>query len=189
MRFGEDPNVSGTVLISDGVLAGADIAGKENPYTQFVSIRPADVIDRGVYVYRGQFKLGAAAALEHVRAAIDFAKQHNVEGAIREARIAVNLDPNNPEAHALLGDALAATGDTRAAQSEYAAALHSSELTIAMEARFGRHHRTRTRRTSPAAECTDTRASPTRRPVIRPVSESTLTTVVSGVLQRDGVAW
>jgi thioredoxin-like negative regulator of GroEL len=128
MRFGEDPNVSGTVLISDGVLAGADIPGKENPYAQFRSIQPAEVIDRGVYVYRGQFRLGAAAAMEHVRAAAAFAKQHNVEGTIREARIAVNLDPNNPEAHALLGDALAAAGETSAAQSEYAAALHSSEL-------------------------------------------------------------
>jgi hypothetical protein len=128
MRFGEDPRVSGTVLISDGVLSGVDIPGKENPYTQFKSIRPTEVIDRGVYVYRGQFTLGAVAAMEHVGTATYFANQHNVEGTVREARIAVNLDPNNPEAHALLGDALAATGETRAAQSEYAAALHSSEL-------------------------------------------------------------
>jgi len=128
MRFGEDPHVSGTVLISDGELAGVDTPGKENPYAQFNSIRPADVIDRGVYVYRGQFTLGAVAALEHVGAATYFANQHNVEGTAREARIAINLDPNNPEAHALLGDALAATGETSAAQSEYLAALHSSEL-------------------------------------------------------------
>jgi thioredoxin-like negative regulator of GroEL len=133
MRFGEDPHVSGTVLISDGELAGVDIPGKENPYTQFKSIRPAEVIDRGVYVYRGQFTLGAVAALEHVAGAEHFAKQHNVEGTVREARIAVNLDPNNPEAHALLGDALAATGETRAAQSEYLAALHSSELDPAFQ--------------------------------------------------------
>ncbi|HTC75530.1 MAG TPA: glycosyltransferase family 39 protein, partial [Edaphobacter sp.] len=133
IRFGEDPNVSGTVLISDGVLAGADIPGKENPYAQFRSMQPAEVIDRGVYVYRGQFTLGAVAALEHVAAAEDFAKQHNAAGTIREARIAVNLDPNNPEAHALLGDALAATGDAKAAQSEYAAALHSSELDPAFQ--------------------------------------------------------
>jgi len=133
MRFGEDPQVSGTVLISDGELAGVDIPGKENPYTQFKSIRPAEVIDRGVYVYRGQFKLGAVAALEHVAGAKYFAKQHDAAGAIREARIAANLDPNNPEAHALLGDALAATGETSAAQSEYLAALYSSELDPAFQ--------------------------------------------------------
>jgi thioredoxin-like negative regulator of GroEL len=128
MRFGDNPKISGTVLISDGVLAGADIPGKENPYAQFVSVRPVATIDRGIYVYRGQFTLGTVAALEHVRAAEGFAKQQNVADTIREARTAVNLDPNNPKAHMILGDALAATGDARAAQSEYAAALQSSEL-------------------------------------------------------------
>ena len=128
MRFGEDPKISGTVLISDGVLAGADIPGRENPYAQFVSVRPAATIDRGVYVYRGQFTLGTVAALEHIKAAEGLAKQHKVEDTIREARTAVNLDPNNPKAHMILGDALAATGDARASQSEYAAALQSPEL-------------------------------------------------------------
>ena len=128
MRFGDDPNVSGTVLISDGEVAGVDIPGKQNPYAQFASIRPAAVIDRGVYVYNGQFSLGAAAALEHVHAAQDFAKQHNFSDALREARTGQKLDPNNPEAHAILGDALAATDDLPAAQAEYLAALHSSEL-------------------------------------------------------------
>src|SRR5277367_1677378 len=66
MRFGDDPNVSGIVLISDGVVAGADIPGTGNPYAKFSSMRPAAVIDRGVYVYKGQFKQGAVAALEHV---------------------------------------------------------------------------------------------------------------------------
>jgi len=128
MRFGGDPNVSGTVLISDGVLAGADIPGKANLYAPFVSVRPDATIDRGVYVYRGQFRLGAPAAVEHVEAAREFLQQQNAIGAIREARIAMSLDSNNPQAHMVLGDALAATGDAKAAQSEYAAALQSSEL-------------------------------------------------------------
>jgi thioredoxin-like negative regulator of GroEL len=133
MRFDHDPNVSGTVLISDGVLAGADIPGNENPYAQFKSIRPSAVIDRGVYVYRGQFRLGRAAALEHVQAAKELARQHNTGGAIREARIALDLDPSNPEALTVLGDALAATGDRAGAKSEYTAALHSSELDPAFQ--------------------------------------------------------
>ncbi|HEY1501926.1 MAG TPA: glycosyltransferase family 39 protein [Acidobacteriaceae bacterium] len=133
MRFGNDPNVAGTVLISDGVLAGADIPGKENPYAQFRSIRPSAVIDRGVYAYRGEFRLGPAAALEHVRAARRFAHQHNTGGAMSEARIALDLDPSNPEALTVLGDTLAATGDSAGALSEYTAALHSSELDPAFE--------------------------------------------------------
>jgi hypothetical protein len=128
MHFGDNPNVSGTVLISDGVLAGADLPGKENLYAQFVSIPPTAVIDRGVYVYQGQFRLGPAAAHEHIAAAEDFAKQHDNAGTIREARIAISLDADNPEAHTLLGDALNATGDAAGAQSEYAAALRSPEL-------------------------------------------------------------
>src|ERR1700722_1133609 len=128
MRFGDDPNVSGTVLISDGVVAGADIPGNQNPYVQFGSMRPAAVIDRGVYVYNGQFDLGPAAALEHVQAANEFAARHDPSNAMREARIGERLDPNNPELHLILGDALAALGDATAAQTEYSDALHSSEL-------------------------------------------------------------
>lgn len=128
MRFGDNPNVSGTLLISDGVEAGADIPGKSNPYAGFASKQPTAVIDRGVYVYQGQFNLGPAAALEHITAAQDFAAHHDTSGVIREARLAEQLDPNNPEAHALLGDTFAAAGDTTAAHSEYSAALHASEL-------------------------------------------------------------
>jgi thioredoxin-like negative regulator of GroEL len=133
MRFGDDPKISGTLLISDGVLAGADIPGKGNPYAPFVSLQPAATIDRGVYVYQGQFTLGTVATLEHIAAAEDLARQQNFADAIREARTAANLDPNNPTAHMILGDALAATGDAASAQSEYAAALQSSELDPAFQ--------------------------------------------------------
>jgi hypothetical protein len=128
MRFGDDPNVSGTVLISDGVVAGADIPGNGNPYAKFGSMRPAAVIDRGVYVYNGQFDLGAAAVLEHVQAAKEFAMRHDPSDAMREARIGERLDPNNPEVHEILGDAFASIGNVTAAQTEYSEALHSSEL-------------------------------------------------------------
>ena len=128
MRFGDDPNISGELLISDGVVAGADIPGNGNPYARFAAVRPDAVIDRGVYVYQGPFNLGPAAALEHIHAAQDFSAKHDASGTVREARIAERLDPNNPEAHTILGDTFAAAGDTTAARAEYSAALHSSEL-------------------------------------------------------------
>jgi len=136
MRFGDDPEISGTLLISDGVLEGADIPGKENPYAQFVRVQPAATIDRGVYVYQGRFTLGTVAALEHITAAEGFASQQRLADAIREARTATKLDPNNPMAHKTLGDALAATGDAMGAQSEYAEALQSSELDPVFEKRL-----------------------------------------------------
>lgn len=80
MRFGDNPNVSGTLLISDGVVAGADIPGNGNPYARFASLRHAAVIDRGVYVYYGLFNLGPAAALEHIHAAQDFSAKHDASG-------------------------------------------------------------------------------------------------------------
>src|ERR1700733_10190325 len=128
MRFGEDPNVSGTVLISDGVVAGADIPGNGNPYAKFGSLPPAAVIDRGGYVYNGQFVLRAATVLEHARDTHEYAARHDPSNAMREARIGEKLDPNNPEAHVILGDALAVIGDVTAAQTEYSEGLHSSEL-------------------------------------------------------------
>ena len=129
MRFGaNDPSVSGTLLISDGVVAGADIPGKNNPYARFAAVRPAAVIDHGVYVYQGRFDLHEAAAVEEVHAAEDAAAEQNNALAMREGRLAVALDPNNPEAHEVLGNALAASGNTAAARLEYAAALRSSEL-------------------------------------------------------------
>lgn len=128
MRFGDDANVSGTLLLSEGEVDGIDIPGKQNPYAQFISMQPHAVIDRGVYVYNGQFSLGPPAALEHVRAAQEFSRQHDYSEALREARIAEKLDPGNAEAHSIIGDALTAMGDRAAAESEYLTALHSSEL-------------------------------------------------------------
>lgn len=146
MRFGDDPNVSGTVLISDGVVAGADIPGNRNPYAQFGSIRSAAVIDRGVYVYNGQFDLGAAAALEHVQAAKEFATRHDPSNPMHEARIGERLDPNNPEVHAILGDALAAIGDVTAPQVEYSEALHSSKFDLTFQKDLLIQLRAKTRR-------------------------------------------
>ena len=122
MRFGEDPSV-----VRHGVDKRWGIGRRghtwqgENPFAQFRSIQPVEVIDRrSIRLSRTISGLGAVAAIEHIRAAVDFATQHDAEGTIREARIAVNLLTRTIlEAHARLGDALAVTGDTRAAQSEY----------------------------------------------------------------------
>jgi len=128
MRFGDNPFVSGTLLISDGVVAGADIPGKRNPYARFAAVKPVAVVDRGVYVYQGRFDLSKAAALEYVHAAEEAAAQHDDDLARRDADAAIQLDGDDPEAHAILGDMLAARGNTVAATREYGAALASPEL-------------------------------------------------------------
>jgi hypothetical protein len=128
MRFGSNPYVSGLVLVSDGVLAGADIPGKTNPYAHFQTLRPDAVIDRGVYVYKGQFNLGPAAALEHVEGSGTLLLQGRAREALAEAEMAKRLDPGSATAWEAEGDALEAMGRPDEAQVAYRNALQASEL-------------------------------------------------------------
>jgi hypothetical protein len=128
MRFGSNPNVSGLVLVSDGVLAGADIPGKANPYAQFRAVQPTAVIDRGVYVYEGQFNLGPAAAIEHVEASGKLLAQGHNSEALAEAESARNLDPASATAWKAVGDALEAEGKPADARVAYQNALQAKEL-------------------------------------------------------------
>jgi tetratricopeptide (TPR) repeat protein len=128
MHFGSNPSVSGLVLVSDGVLAGADVPGKMNPYTQFRAVQSTAVIDRGVYVYEGQFNLGPAATLEHVQASGKFLKQGRNTEALAEAESARSLDPASATAWKALGDALEESGRPNDARAAYQSALQAHEL-------------------------------------------------------------
>ncbi len=128
MHFGSNPKVSGLVLVSDGVLAGADIPGKANPYAQFRAVQPTAVIDRGVYVYEGEFNLGPAAAIEHVEASGKLLKDGHIPEALAEAELAKSLDPASATAWKAVGDALDAWGRPAEARVAYQSALQAQEL-------------------------------------------------------------
>jgi hypothetical protein len=128
MHFGSNPNVSGLVLVSDGVLAGADIPGKANPYAQFRAVQPTAVIDRGVYVYEGQFNLGPAASIEHVEASAKLLEAGRNAEALTEAEQATKLDPASATAWKAVGDALEAAGRPAEARGAYQNALQAQEL-------------------------------------------------------------
>jgi hypothetical protein len=128
VHFGSSSSVSGLVLVSDGVLAGADIPGKMNPYAQFRTVQPTAVIDRGVYVYEGTFNLGSAAALEHVEAFGKFMREKRFKEALGEAETATNLDPASATAWKAVGDALEALNRSAEARAAYQNALHAQEL-------------------------------------------------------------
>jgi hypothetical protein len=54
--------ISGTVLISDDMLSGTDNApGKTNPYAQFRALKPAAILQGGMFVYTGRFRVEDAA--------------------------------------------------------------------------------------------------------------------------------
>jgi Dolichyl-phosphate-mannose-protein mannosyltransferase len=128
LRFGSNPYVSGLVLVSDGVLAGADIPGKTNPYAHFQTLQPHAVIDRAVYVYEGQFNLGPAAAIEHVEESGTLLAQGRAQEALAEAELAKRLDPESATAWQAEGDALQALGRPVDAQAAYRNALQAPEL-------------------------------------------------------------
>lgn len=128
MHFGSNPSVSGLVLVSDGVLEGADIPGKTNPYAMFKTLRPDAVIDRAVYVYRGQFNLGPAAALEHLEASAALLTQRRTLDALSEAELAIRLDPASATAWKAKGDALAMLDRRTEAHVAYQTALKAPEL-------------------------------------------------------------
>ena len=128
MRFGPNASVSGLVLVSDGVLAGADIPGKTNPYAQFQALRPIAVIDRGVYVFDGRFILGPAAAMEHVEGSGTFLMQGQAQDALVEAELATRLDPASATAYEAEGDALAELNRPDEAKAAYRNALQAPEL-------------------------------------------------------------
>jgi hypothetical protein len=128
MRFESNPYISGLVLVSDGVLAGADIPGKTNPYASFQALRPDAVIDRGVYVYKGRFNLGPAATLEHVEGAGTLLAQGRAQEALAEAELAKYLDPASATAWEAAGDALDAMGRAAEAKVAYRNGLQASEL-------------------------------------------------------------
>ena len=128
MHFGANPNVSGLILISDGVLAGADIPGKANPYAQFRAVKPIAVIDRAVYVYEGQFNLGPSAGIEHVEASGKLLEGRQIPEALAEAELATKLDPASATAWKAVGDALEASGRPTEARVAYQNALQAKEL-------------------------------------------------------------
>jgi hypothetical protein len=128
VRFGSDPYVSGLILVSDGVLAGADIPGRTNPYLNFQTLQPDIVIDRAVYVYKGHFNLGPAAALEHVEGSGTLLVEGRAQEALGEAELAKRLDPASPTAWQAEGDALEAVGRLAEAKVAYRNALQASEL-------------------------------------------------------------
>jgi len=56
------------VLIRATVLSGFETGtGSLNPHGQFQKLKPAAVIDYGVFVYDGHFEIPLAAALRHVQ--------------------------------------------------------------------------------------------------------------------------
>jgi 4-amino-4-deoxy-L-arabinose transferase-like glycosyltransferase len=118
------PVVHGYVLISAGDLSGCEFpSGQLNPVRGFQSLRPDEVIDYGVFVYRGTFHMEQAAALSRAQRAGELLRAGKPEEALARARDAVAIDAREINSQMVLGDAAAALGQKDAAHQAWQAAL------------------------------------------------------------------
>lgn len=118
------PAIDGPVFISAGVLSGFEFGPAPlNPYEQFKQLKPAAVIDYGVFVYEGHFDIPLAAALSHVQKSGLLLAQKNVPQALAEAQQAESLAPDSARVNAALGAALDASGREQDALPYYQKAL------------------------------------------------------------------
>jgi 4-amino-4-deoxy-L-arabinose transferase-like glycosyltransferase len=116
--------IDGPVLISDSDLAGIEFGeGPLNPYEQFRTLKPAAVIDYGVYVYDGHFAIPLAAALNDAEQANNLLKANQPAPALAVAQKAVALGPNLVNPQVALGDAFTALHRPAEARACYERAL------------------------------------------------------------------
>jgi hypothetical protein len=104
------PLVHGAVLISAGDLSGCEWPSEAmNPYRGFQHLRPAEVIEDSVFVYRPNgnegLHLEQAAALSRVQRARTLLAQHQTAKALALAREAVAIAPDDPQARKTLENA------------------------------------------------------------------------------------
>jgi hypothetical protein len=116
--------IDGPVLISDGDLEGIEFGeGPLNPYDAFRGVKPAAVLQNGVFVYDGHFAVPLASALVHAQNAENLLGTGEVEAAAREAEMAVALAPQSVPVQTAMGDALAREGKKDEALVHYRAGL------------------------------------------------------------------
>jgi hypothetical protein len=119
--------VDGPVLISDGDLEGIEFGeGALNPYDAFRGMRPAAVLQNGLFVYDGHFAVPLASALVHAQNAENLLETGEVDAAAREAELAVGLAPQSVQVQTAAGDVLMREGKKDEALVHYRAGLVSA---------------------------------------------------------------
>jgi tetratricopeptide (TPR) repeat protein len=119
--------IQGNVLISAGELSGCEWpSSRMNSYTVFQSLKPDEMIDYSVFVYRGTFHVNQAAALSRSQIASALLGKGKAQDALTLAREAVLIDPREIISQTALGDSAAALGQKDEARKAWQAALASA---------------------------------------------------------------
>jgi tetratricopeptide (TPR) repeat protein len=97
-----------------------------NPYRSFQPLEPAESIDYGVLVYRGDFPMHQAAALSRAQHANQLLAAGKSDEALSLAREAVAIDPGEIISQTVLGDIASALGRKDEARKAWQAAIASA---------------------------------------------------------------
>lgn len=131
-------SIEGTVLISASNLSGVEFGpGPLDPYGQFKLLKPAAVIDRGVFVFDGKFDLPLAAAISKVQKVRNLIAAKQLDQAMQEAQAALALAPDSIQTQLAMGDLLRELGQPQQARANYEKAL---ELAKTIEPEFQTRH-------------------------------------------------
>jgi len=118
------PTIQGPVFFSHIPLtfyeAGSSVL---NPYRDFLKLKPAAVIENGVFVYEGVFEVPYAAAFDLSVKSGDLLEQHWPEEALVAAQAAINLAPDSMQAVMAMGNAQQALHKTDEARTTFGKAL------------------------------------------------------------------
>jgi tetratricopeptide (TPR) repeat protein len=119
------PVITGTVLVSATEMSGqAWGPGDLNPYEQFRTAPPLDMLAGAIAVYRGSFQVPLASAQSRTWKVLTLVSQGNFDAAVAEARAAESLAPQSVDMQFLLGRALKAAGRPDEARQVFEMARH-----------------------------------------------------------------
>lgn len=108
------PVIEGTVVLS--IIELPPRGGDE--YVPIAQSEPIAFIGGNTYVYQGRFEIQLAAAISRVHRSNHFLRMGNVEEAVAEGRLAVELGPHDSRTHLAVGLALASSGQKEEARRE-----------------------------------------------------------------------
>jgi Dolichyl-phosphate-mannose-protein mannosyltransferase/Tetratricopeptide repeat len=117
-------SIDGTIFIDEMEHAGAWWGpGSLNPYQQFASLHPDNVIAGEILVFHGHFDVPALSALSHLHTADFFARMGKWEQALPELQASLALNPDSVQAHATLGFVLSQLKRKDEAHAEFQKAM------------------------------------------------------------------
>jgi hypothetical protein len=108
------PVIEGTVVLS--LIELPPRGGDE--YMPIAQSEPIAFIGGNTCVYQGRFEIPLAAAISRVHRSNHFLRVGNVEEAVAEGRLAVELGPHDSRTHLAVGLALASSGQKEEARRE-----------------------------------------------------------------------